>query len=424
MINYEQILESIETVNSPLESFDSILNSFWNSNDNKFVVREIGISKLKDWSFDSQKNLVHTSNAFFKLTGIKARNYNSGILLQNEIGTLGVLCCIYKGVLHFLIQFKQEPGNIQQSQLSPTLQATLSNQNKKHGGKNPKYINYFQNVNKENIVIQKNLPEQGGRYWRKYNNNIIVLTNFFEPDKDYKWMTLGQIYKFSEINSSINSCLRSVLSLIYALFNNECGPEIKNKIAETETGITTVAQLQDSVIDFYNQGEDKFIFPDKNEPFHVVGVSIEIKNREVSSWNQPLLVEANLHDYALISLVFESKRYYLLSLEKKPGYKSGFIYGISAVNNKFNSELIDKLNFDKLKLLKKIKMSEEGGRFLHTDINKSFYEIEVKDLNLHFENFILVNENEIHRINLLGFLSMEARSMLFFSKYIYKNLKN
>ena len=236
-------------------------------------------------------------------------------------------------------------------------------------------------------------------------------------------MTLGQIYKFSEINSSINSCLRSVLSLIYALFNNECGPEIKNKIAETETGITTVAQLQDSVIDFYNQGEDKFIFPDKNEPFHVVGVSIEIKNREVSSWNQPLLVEANLHDYALISLVFESKRYYLLSLEKKPGYKSGFIYGISAVNNKFNSELIDKLNFDKLKLLKKIKMSEEGGRFLHTDINKSFYEIEVKDLNLHFENFILVNENEIHRINLLGFLSMEARSMLFFSKYIYKNLK-
>ena len=147
MINYEQILESIETVNSPLESFDSILNSFWNSNDNKFVVREIGISKLKDWSFDSQKNLVHTSNAFFKLTGIKARNYNSGILLQNEIGTLGVLCCIYKGVLHFLIQFKQEPGNIQQSQLSPTLQATLSNQNKKHGGKNPKYINYFQNVN-------------------------------------------------------------------------------------------------------------------------------------------------------------------------------------------------------------------------------------------------------------------------------------
>lgn len=424
MINYENILESIKTINSPLESYDSILNSFQKSNENKFIIREVGISNLNDWSFDSQKNLVHTSNAFFKLTGIQEKNYNSGILLQNEVGTLGVLCCLYKGLLHFLIQFKQEPGNIQQSQLSPTLQATLSNQNKKHGGKDPKYINYFQNVNKKNIVIQKNLPEQGSRYWKKYNNNIIVSTNFFQPDKNFKWMTLGQIYKFSEIDSSINSCLRSVLSLIYTSLHDEPTPEIENKIAEIKTDITTSAQLQDSVIDFYNEVEDKFIFPDKNGSFHVVGVSIEIKNREVSNWNQPLIFEANLHDYSLISLVFKNKRYYLLNLEKKPGYRYGFVYGLTAVNNKFNTELIDKLNFDKLKLLKKIKMSEEGGRFLHTAINKSFYEIEVKDLNLHFENFILVNENEIHRINLLGFLSMEARSMLFFSKYIYKNLKN
>jgi len=423
VINYENILESIKTINGPLESYDSILNSFRRSNENKFIVREVGISNLNDWSFDSQKNLVHTSNAFFKLTGIHEKNYNSGILLQNEVGTLGVLCCLYKGLLHFLIQFKQEPGNIQQSQLSPTLQATLSNQNKKHGGKEPNYINYFQNVNKKNIVIQKNLPEQGSRYWKKYNNNIIVSTNFFEPDKNFKWMTLGQIYKFSEIDSSINSCLRSVLSLIYTSLHDEPTPEIENKIAEIKTNITTGAQLQDSVIDFYNEVEDKFIFPDKNESFHVVGVSIEIKNREVSNWNQPLIFEANLHDYSLISLVFKNKRYYLLNLEKKPGYRYGFVYGLTAVNNKFNTELNDKLNFDKLKLLKKIKMSEEGGRFLHTAINKSFYEIEVEDLNLHFKNFILVNENEINRINSLGFLSMEARSMLFFSKYIYNNLE-
>jgi len=423
VINYENALESKATINGPIESYDSILNSFWKSNENKFIVREVGIRNLKDWNFDGQKNLVHKSNAFFKLTSIKEKNFNSGILLQNEVGTLGVLCCLYKGILHFLIQFKQEPGNIQQSQLSPTLQATLSNQNRKHGGTGPKYINYFQNVNKENIVIQKNLPEQGSRFWRKYNNNIIVLTDFFEPEKNFKWMTLGQIYKFSEIDSSINSCLRSVLSLIYTSLYDEPTPEIENKIAKIKTDITPGAQLQNSVIDFYNDVEDKFIFPDKNESFHVVGVSIEIKNREVSNWNQPLIFEANLHDYSLISLVFKNKRYYLLNLEKKPGYEFGFIFGLTAVNNKFNTELIDKLDFDKLKLLKKIKMSEEGGRFLHTAINKSFYELEVKDFNFHFENFILVNEHEVSRINSLGFLSMEARSMLFFSKYIYKNLE-
>jgi len=423
MINPENILVSKNTINSPLESYDSVLNSFWKSNKNKFIVKEIGISNLEDWIFDTQKNLVHKSNAFFKLTGVKEQNYSSGILLQDEIGTLGILCCMYKGVLHFLIQFKQEPGNILQAQLSPTLQATLSNQNKKHGGKVPKYINYFQNVDKKNIVIQKNLPEQGSRYWKKYNNNIVVSTEFFEPDENYKWMTLGQIFKFSEIDSSINSCLRSVLSLIYSFLYNEKTQEIDNKISEIKTKITTTAQLQDSVINFYDEIDDKFVFPDRKKQFYVVGVSIEISNREVSSWSQPLIVEANLNDYTLISIIFNNERYYLLNIEEKPGYKFGFVFGITAINNEYSLELGEQLNLTKLKLINKINMSEEGGRFLHTKINKSFYEIEVEDLTFHFKKFVLVNDGEINRINSLGLLSMEARSMLFFSKYVYKKLE-
>lgn len=423
MINYENFLKSKETIDSPLETFDSVLNSFWESNKNKFIVKEIGISNLKDWSFDSQKNLVHKSNAFFKLMGYKRKNYNSGILLQNEVGTLGVLCCLYEGVLHFLIQFKQEPGNILQSQLSPTLQATLSNQNKKHGGHLPKYINYFQNIDKKNVVIEKNLPEQGSRYWKKFNNNIIVATEYFEPDENFKWMTLGQIFKFSEIDFSINSCLRSVLSLVYTLLHNDLSTGVDKKIAEFKSRIISKTQLNNSVLDFYIEKDDKFIFPDDNIEFHVVGVSIEIRNREVSTWNQPLIFEPHLHDYALISIVLNKERYYLLNLEVKPGYDLGFVFGTTVVNNKISSELSEQLNLENLKLVKKINMSEEGGRFLHTKIKKSFYELEVDNLNLNFKNFLVVNDSEINRINTLGLLSMESRSMLFFSKYVYKNLK-
>jgi oxidase EvaA len=424
MINYKNILSSIENIDSPLGSYDSIQDAFLKSNKKKFIVREIGISNLEDWSFDAQENLVHKSNAFFKLTGINNNESNSGILLQGDIGTLGILCCFYEDILHFLIQFKQEPGNILQSQLSPTLQATLSNQNKKHGGKAPKYMEYFQTGNKENLVIQKNLPEQGSRYWKKYNNNIVVLTDFFEPDKNFKWMTLGQIFKFSEIDSSINSCLRSVLSLIYSPLSNLSTVEIDNKITDFKNKIKNTAQLQNSVINFYNKEEDKFIFPHKKNPFHVVGVSIEIRDREVSNWNQPLIVEANLSDYAIISLVFKNERYYLLNIEEQPGYEFGFVFGVTAINSDFSLELNDQLNLDQLKLVKKINMSEEGGRFLHTAVNKSFYELKIDDLNFHFKNFLLVNDDEINRINLLGLLSMELRSMLFFSKYVYRNLKS
>jgi dTDP-4-dehydro-6-deoxy-alpha-D-glucopyranose 2,3-dehydratase len=424
MINYKNILSSMENIDGPLGSYDSIKDAFLKSNKKKFIVREIGISNLEDWSFDAQENLVHKSNAFFKLTGINKNESNSGILLQGDIGTLGILCCFYEDMLHFLIQFKQEPGNILQSQLSPTLQATLSNQNKKHGGNAPKYMDYFQKANKENLVIQKNLPEQGGRYWKKYNNNIIVLTDFFEPDKNFKWMTLGQIFKFSEIDSSINSCLRSVLSLIYSPLYNLSTMEIDNKITNFKNKIKNSAQLQNSVINFYNKDEDKFIFPHEKNPFHVVGVSIEIRDREVSNWNQPLIVETNLSDYALISLVFKNERYYLLNIEEQPGYEFGFVFGVTAINSDFSLELNDQLNLDQLKLVKKINMSEEGGRFLHTAVNKSFYELEIDDLNFHFKNILLVNDDEINRINLLGLLGMELRSMLFFSKYVYRNLKS
>ena len=75
-------------------------------------------------------------------------------------------------------------------------------------------MNYFRQNDNKNVIVEKLLPEQGDRYWRKFNNNIIVLADYFDDENEFKWMTLGQIYEFSKINNSINSCLRSVLSLI------------------------------------------------------------------------------------------------------------------------------------------------------------------------------------------------------------------
>ena len=150
----------------------------------------------------------------FKIVNVSNNLVDTGILLQNEIGTLGVISCIYKDIFYVLIQLKKEPGNILSSQLSPTLQATLSNQNKIHGGTAPKYLEIFENIEEKQILFEKNLPEQGNRYWRKFNRNIVVLKDYFKEEEDFLWMTLGQVYEFTKHNNSINSCLRSVLSLV------------------------------------------------------------------------------------------------------------------------------------------------------------------------------------------------------------------
>ena len=75
------------------------------------------------------------------------------------------------------------------------------------------------------------------------------------------------------------------------------------------------------------------------------------------------------------------------------------------------------------KLIKEFEMSEEGGRFLNLQIKHSFYEnLNMNDIKLS-KNQFLFSYSEILKLNELSLLSMEGRSMLFFSNSIY-NLLN
>src|SRR6478736_8321718 len=95
-------------------------------------VEEIPFSKLQKWHFEKTTgNLVHESGKFFSIVGADIRtnwgnvnHWTQPIINQPEIGFLGILTRKINGVLHFLMQSKIEPGNINFVQISPTLQAT------------------------------------------------------------------------------------------------------------------------------------------------------------------------------------------------------------------------------------------------------------------------------------------------------------
>ena len=170
---HSAIKESRKIVNSSLYDFSQLEDIFLKANsEGNFQVEDVGLSNLKDWNFDNVGNFVHKSDRFFKIVNVSNNIIDTGILLQNEIGTLGLISCIYKENFYVLVQLKKEPGNKLSAQLSPTLQATLSNQNKIHGGSAPKYLEIFENIKEKETIFQQNLPEQGNRYWRKFNRNI------------------------------------------------------------------------------------------------------------------------------------------------------------------------------------------------------------------------------------------------------------
>ena len=94
--------------------------------------------------------------------------YNGGIigLVRSNIG----------GIPHYLVDAKYEPGNFNQIQISPSLQATYSNLNRVHLGQKPKVVKKY--FSKNFKTIRKFwVTEDGGRLYLKRNLHWIIQYN-------------------------------------------------------------------------------------------------------------------------------------------------------------------------------------------------------------------------------------------------------
>src|SRR5574344_1408586 len=151
----------------------------------KVEVREVPFRRLKDWHFDpTTGNLQHDSGGFFSVVGLDVfvdngheQRWQQPIINQPEIGYLAILAKEFDGVLHFLLQAKIEPGNVNCVQLSPTLHATRSNYTQRHHGRKPLFLEKFQNVDFRDVILDQLQSEQGARVLRKRNRNRIMLTH-------------------------------------------------------------------------------------------------------------------------------------------------------------------------------------------------------------------------------------------------------
>ncbi|TAN38794.1 MAG: hypothetical protein EPN25_13210 [Nitrospirae bacterium] len=189
-------------------------------------VQVVPLDNIDKWHIDAATgNLAHNSGRFFSITGLMVRHRSSNdeitwdqpIIDQPEVGILGILAAKFSGVLHFCLQAKEEPGNINLVQLAPTVQATYSNYTQAHGGNLPLCIDHFLDPPKDSILFSKLQPEDGGRFLHKSNKNMIIFLG--EDDipalpEEFIWLTLRQINGLLLRDNLINSCARSVLSCL------------------------------------------------------------------------------------------------------------------------------------------------------------------------------------------------------------------
>lgn len=430
----------------------------------KVNVKKIPFHKLKKWNINEQR-ISHDTGMFFSIEGLKAKlKYNDGkftswsqpIINQPEIGFLGFLTKSINGVLHFLTQAKIEPGNVNNVQLSPTLQATRSNYIKAHEGKSPNYLNYFLNAKIENILFDQVQSEQGSRFLKKRNRNIIIYTTKeIKLKKNYIWLTLAQLKYFMSFDNLVNMDTRTVLSGIsllplkkseiiddefYSKFGNILFESLSNKknqfyhlkdihskMSNFKSQISfSYEKIGIKKIDCWKITDFEIIHKD-NLFFKVIGVDVTISNREVSNWCQPMIEPLN-HGYSVfITKMINGILHFITQLK----FECGLIDLIELAPTLQTSMSVSSKNFKDLPFSNYISnsidhdvifdnlQSEEGGRF-YKEQNRNMIILTDDEIDLRpHDNYVWMTLNQLNSfIKFTNLVNIQARNLVAQTRFI------
>ena len=418
-----QLIESWATTENPFNSTDDILTWIKEKNrDVRIDIRKIPYDYTGDnWHYDQERGEIRNRDgSFFQIKGLQkaedGRILNEQpIIIQNEIGYLGIICKEFDGVLYFLMQAKIEPGNVNKIQISPTIQATKSNFMQAHGGRVPAFLEYFSNKRNYEIIVDQIQSEQSSRFLRKRNRNIIIVVNEeIEVPDTHRWMTLGQIKQLMRYDNLVNMDTRTVISCIpfslrdfsykelshiRTLFHQEpfynsvffgnSGSEI-NKIYQYMNEVKMLDRSEIRLVDLYSLASWKRKMDEissEHGAFKVVYCDIEIEGREVRRWQQPLLEAEGQSVFGLIYCVEDNLQKFLIQTKSEVGCFDKIEIGPSVQlepGENPNASLVDALftynyehnrgiEFDGL-------FSEEGGRFYQEQNRNVIMKIEKGDL--------------------------------------------
>lgn len=451
------IIRSLLTNKNPFNSTEEIRQ--WIERRNREVevkVDKIPFAELKRWYSEEDGSIRHDSGRFFSIVGIDIQtdygenhHWRQPIILQPEVGYLGILTKEINGVLYCLMQAKIEPGNVNCVQISPTLQATKSNYSRVHEGKSPNYLEYFVNAKPENIILDQLQSEQGARFMRKRNRNIIIKVDEDVPVlEDFRWMTLGQIKELMHYDNMVNMDTRTVLSglkisdYITPLDGMRGMSQFgKDMVLSSNTNhsyistrdhlswLTNLKARYDLFVNFcpvldmpgWKKTETEIVRDDEKY-FKIIGVNVTISNREVSSWCQPLVQpmqqglcafiirKINGVYHFLVQAKLECGNFDVIELAPTVQCLTGNVYAENIVKPAFADYV---LNTPKTQVVFDTLQSEEGGRFFKEQNRNMIIEVG-EDFPLDLpERYTWMTLRQIHKfLRFNNYLNIQARSLI------------
>ncbi|MFA0843964.1 NDP-hexose 2,3-dehydratase family protein [Streptomyces rochei] len=276
-------------------------------------VLPVPLAALRSWSMTEDGSLAHETGRFFRIVGARdlsdpRQPLEQPLIEQQEIGMLCLFVTQFDGEFHGLITFKFEPGTPDGIEVAPSVQATRSNYESVHGGNRvaAAEVALSDDVCALADAVQR---EQESWFLGKVNRNRIILldadtaADMARTVPESRWVPMPVLLEAALESRLLNMDLRSVLSMwpleATAAQSGPCllttGP------GQPVTGPRPTAQDREPTslnprlvsLDRLSHWQiAESIEHRQRRFFSIVGCRVEGQDREVTSWDQPLLAPA------------------------------------------------------------------------------------------------------------------------------------
>jgi oxidase EvaA len=305
------------------------------------------------------------------------------------------------------------------------------------------FLEYFLGDSRGRVLVDQLQSEQGSRYFRKRNRNMIVELPDDAPVPDggeFAWLSLDQIRELLAAGNFLNMNARSVLSCIRyegtpadihvadpwrraVLESHLAGAddgELQRVLAwladfKTATRMD-VRRVKLSELDGWICDRES-IRHESGRFFQIVGVNVAAESREIGAWSQPMFAPSHAGHIAFLAQMQEGVLRVLVQARAEPGFLDSVELGATMQFTRGNysspaslppfAEYLD--GPARIRALQ----SEDGGRFYHDDTTNLVVEVpEAERLELP-PNYRWVTLGLLKRLSARGYyVDIEARSLL------------
>ncbi|SNT41317.1 NDP-hexose 2,3-dehydratase family protein [Tropicimonas sediminicola] len=318
----------------------------------------VALADCAQWLY-RDGGLHHATGRFFSIVGLEVKDVGEArhgrqlaMIDQPEVGWLGFIIRRTPHGIEWLLQAKTEPGNIDATQLAPSIQATRSNYNRAHGGRPTEFLDLFRGA--KAFVSDGPHSEQGTRFLWKFNrNSVLILPDGEAPDasglEHWKWCPSGSIRDLLADDYCVNTDARSVTATApWALLADGGALFSAPALAASYEQVVEPKELE-SFLDRINalphgrvprwqhialdemagfSWGDSGLLDDKNDE-QVACFEIRVRGREVDHWYQPFLMQKGQTDHVLLMRLTEKGAEFFVRLFHEVGFGTRVEYGPS-----------------------------------------------------------------------------------------------